>query len=112
MGGCIAVNDDSRRGHSRRAAASIGADRELHPRFRKAFMRFQSLVTVLCLLLFALPVVSQGASPDEGKSVNNVAHLSSFQVYEFRRYTIKPGEREHFAQYFEAWFPEAMQQLG
>ena len=31
---------------------------------------------------------------------------------EFRRYTIKAGEREHFARYFEAWFPEAFQQLG
>jgi hypothetical protein len=38
--------------------------------------------------------------------------LSDFQVFEFRRYTIKEGEREHFAQYFESYFPEAFQQLG
>jgi hypothetical protein len=38
--------------------------------------------------------------------------LSDFQVFEFRRYTIKAGEREHFAQYFESYFPEAFQQLG
>lgn len=40
------------------------------------------------------------------------AHLNDFQAIEFRRYTIKPGERKHFAQYFEAFFPEAMEQTG
>lgn len=39
-------------------------------------------------------------------------HLSDFQVFEFRRYTIKEGERKHFAQYFESYFPEAFQQIG
>jgi hypothetical protein len=38
--------------------------------------------------------------------------LADFQVIEFRRYTIRDGEREHFAQYFESYFPEAFQQLG
>jgi hypothetical protein len=33
-------------------------------------------------------------------------------VIEFRRYTIRDGERKHFAQYFETYFPEAFQQLG
>jgi len=40
------------------------------------------------------------------------AHLSGFQAIEFRRYTVKEGERTHFAQYFESYFPEAFQQLG
>lgn len=39
-------------------------------------------------------------------------NLNNFQVFEFRRYVIKSGERQHFAQYFEAYFPEAFQQLG
>jgi len=38
--------------------------------------------------------------------------LTGFQVIEFRRYLVKPEERQHFAQYFEAYFPEAFQQLG
>jgi hypothetical protein len=46
------------------------------------------------------------------KSLEHDARLNDFQVVEFRRYTVKPGERRHFAQYFEAWFPEAFQQLG
>ncbi|HEU5400986.1 MAG TPA: NIPSNAP family protein [Terriglobales bacterium] len=33
-------------------------------------------------------------------------------MIEFRRYTIRDGERENFAKYFDAYFPEAMQQLG
>jgi len=35
-----------------------------------------------------------------------------FPVIEFRRYTVRDGEREHFATYFESYFPEAFQQLG
>jgi hypothetical protein len=46
------------------------------------------------------------------KLMNSVNHLADYQVIEFRRYTIKAGEREHFIQYFEAFFPEAIEQLG
>jgi hypothetical protein len=45
-------------------------------------------------------------------AVNNTTHLQDFQVIELRRYTIKDGEREHFARYFESFFPEALQQIG
>ena len=38
--------------------------------------------------------------------------MSGFDVVELRRYTIRPGERENFAEYFDAYFPEAFQQLG
>lgn len=41
-----------------------------------------------------------------------VMPVNDFQVIELRRYTIKPGQRQHFAQYFETYFPEAFQQLG
>jgi len=34
----------------------------------------------------------------------NVEQLKDFQVIEFRRDTIKPGGREHFARYFESYF--------
>jgi hypothetical protein len=44
--------------------------------------------------------------------VEQISHLKDFQVIEFRRYTIKEEGREHFAQYFESYFPEAFQQLG
>jgi len=35
-----------------------------------------------------------------------------FPVVELRRYTIMDGERDRFARYFEAFFPEAIQQTG
>lgn len=35
-----------------------------------------------------------------------------YKVLELRRYTLKPGMRSQFAEYFDAFFPEAMQQLG
>ena len=44
--------------------------------------------------------------------MERVSHLKDFRVIEFRRYTIKPGERQHFADYFETYFPGAFQQLG
>jgi hypothetical protein len=37
---------------------------------------------------------------------------TNFQVIEFRRYTVVEGQREKFTKYFEAYFPEAFQQLG
>ena len=65
-----------------------------------------SLVTVCNL------TVAQSAQPAPKATTEPSAHLSDFQAIEFRRYIIKPGEREHFAQYFESYFPEAFQQLG
>jgi hypothetical protein len=44
--------------------------------------------------------------------LHSVKHLTDFPVIEFRRYTIREGERQHFAQYFESYFPEAFEQLG
>jgi hypothetical protein len=44
--------------------------------------------------------------------MDRVKHLQDFQVIEFRRYIIKEGEREHFAEYFESYFPETFQQMG
>jgi hypothetical protein len=35
-----------------------------------------------------------------------------FPVVELRRYAIKPGERDRFAACFDAYFPEAFQQIG
>lgn len=37
---------------------------------------------------------------------------TTYPVIEFRRYTIKAGERERFARYFESFTPEAFQQMG
>src|SRR5215469_7316017 len=47
-----------------------------------------------------------------GVSMEHEARLHDFQAIEFRQYTVKPGERKHFAQYFDTYFPEAFQQLG
>jgi hypothetical protein len=55
--------------------------------------------------------VGQSAQSSAKASTEPSARLSDFQVVEFRRYTIK-GEREHFAKYFESYFPEAIQQTG
>lgn len=38
--------------------------------------------------------------------------LGAFPVVELRRYTVRAGERQRFAQYFETFFPEAFEQLG
>ncbi len=73
-------------------------------------MRFLSgllAIIAVCNLILAQTNQTTGkALPEHNQQMNN------FQVFEFRRYTIKAGEREHFAQYFESYFPEAFQQLG
>jgi hypothetical protein len=45
-------------------------------------------------------------------TMEHVRHLKDFPVIELRRYTIKAGERQHFADYFESFFPEAFEQIG
>ncbi len=65
------------------------------------------LVTVMNSLTWA-----QNKSGPTASVVKRSSPLTDFQVIEFRRYTIRAGEREHFAEYFETFFPEAFQQLG
>ena len=73
-------------------------------------MRFLSgLLAVIAVCNLTLAQTNQTT----GKAfLENSQHVNDFQAFEFRRYTIKEGEREHFAQYFESYFPEAFQQLG
>ena len=56
--------------------------------------------------------VAQGGSIPPTAAAERNPKLDNFQVLEFRRYSIKPGERGNFSHYFEAYFPEAFQQLG
>ncbi|HVI59048.1 MAG TPA: NIPSNAP family protein [Luteimonas sp.] len=45
-------------------------------------------------------------------SMDTVRHLHDYQVVEFRRYVTSPGRRGDFVRYFDAYFPEAFEQLG
>ncbi len=68
---------------------------------------------LLPLLAAALPPAQAGPAPGAGTGpLATVAHLKDYQAVEFRRYTIKDGQRRDFARYFESWFPEAFEQLG
>ncbi len=53
-----------------------------------------------------LPAGAAGPSP------GRVDHLGEYPVIELRRYACKESGRSEFAEYFEAYFPEAFQQLG
>ena len=53
-----------------------------------------------------------GTHVPAAKGVNALPQSHDYQVVEFRRYTIKPGQRDNFALYFDTLFPEAFQQLG
>lgn len=54
-----------------------------------------------------------GTDQDTGSlSMETVKHLGAFQAIEFRRYVTTEGERQHFATYFDTFFPEAFEQLG
>lgn len=45
-------------------------------------------------------------------SAETVVRRNDYQVVELRRYTTAPGQRARFAAYFDAYFPEAFEQLG
>jgi hypothetical protein len=71
----------------------------------------RTLVGTLSFLL-VWSFTSAQTNDTAGKVIEHDPHLNDFQVIEFRRYIVKEGERKHFAQYFDAYFPEAFQQLG
>jgi hypothetical protein len=75
-------------------------------------MRVRFLIGLLFAVAACNFTVAQSAQSAAKTFIEPSAHLSDFQVVEFRRYTIKEGEREHFAKYFESYFPEAMEQTG
>jgi NIPSNAP protein len=72
------------------------------------------MTSLLFLILWlTVPMSTQQSVPANARQASTRdAHQHEFEVIELRRYTIKPGQREHFAQYFETYFPEAFQQLG
>jgi NIPSNAP protein len=72
------------------------------------------LIGILFVLLSAVvyAMASQKRDSQSPLRSGRVEHLKNFQVIELRRYTIKEGERNRFARYFESYFPEAFEQLG
>jgi hypothetical protein len=68
-------------------------------------------ITALLLGAGCMPALA-GNDPPRSAPMETVKHLQEFQVIEFRRYTVASGERDHFTRYFDAYFPEAFEQLG
>ncbi len=68
---------------------------------------------MLSASLCSLALAVQAPSPSTDRlSMETVAHLQDYQVIEFRRYATSPGRRGDFVRYFDAYFPEAFEQLG
>jgi hypothetical protein len=67
-------------------------------------------IATLPALVHALP--REPAAMPETPALQSVAHLGDFPVVELRRYTVAPGQRMRFAKWFDAYFPEAFEQLG
>lgn len=65
------------------------------------------LTLVSCGFMLAQTNQTETKAPGE-----HDPRLRDFQVIEFRQYIIKEGQRKPFSQYFDAYFPEALQQLG
>lgn len=61
--------------------------------------------------LMTTTVAVAHAGTDTRTARENVAHLDTYPVVELRRYDIAPGQRERFVRYFDAYFPEAFEQL-
>jgi hypothetical protein len=86
-------------------AAVIGL---IWPRINREKQMLRFLLGTLALIA-ACNLAS--AQTDKAVTEHN-PRLTDFQVIEFRRYTIKEGQRKPFVQYFDTYFPEAFQQLG
>jgi hypothetical protein len=69
-------------------------------------------LTMILLITVGAATFAQTSQNSGNNVMDRVKHLKDFQVIEFRRYTVKEGERERFAEYFESYFPEAFQQMG
>jgi len=67
---------------------------------------------MILLITVGAATFAQTGQNSGNKAMDRVKHLKDFQVIEFRRYTVKEGERERFAEDFESYFPEAFQQMG
>ncbi len=55
---------------------------------------------------------AHGTPANEATMMESVQHLRDYQVVEFRRYVTANDELAHFVRYFDAYFPEAFEQLG
>ncbi len=75
-------------------------------------LAWRACATSAFLAIPLAPVAAQAPIPAGPAATANAGALGSYPVIEFRRYTIKPGQRVNFAKYFEAYFPEAFEQLG
>src|SRR3954471_729684 len=75
-------------------------------------MRRAMVVGILVFVTVSTIATTQAADKPIVDPMDTVEHLKDFQIIEFRRYTTKPGERQHFAEYFDSFFPEAFEQLG
>ena len=77
-----------------------------------SWLKATTLFTAICgaggLLPNSMNTTVASDTPDKQMMLaEHNPNLTGFQVVEFRRYLVKPEERQHFAQYFEAYFPEA-----
>jgi hypothetical protein len=66
----------------------------------------------LCFLALAAAAGAPAPANPEKPSMDTVKHLKDYQVVEFRRYVTSEGELANFVKYFDAYFPEAFEQLG
>jgi hypothetical protein len=73
-------------------------------------MRF--LVGVMVVIGICSLALARTSHTTQKNTVDPAANLKDFQAIEFRRYTAKPGARQHFAQYFDTYFPDAFEQQG
>lgn len=71
--------------------------------------RFVTLLIGIVCMTASIPAAR--ADTDSRAAPASVAHPAGYPVVELRRYDIAPGRRDRFVRYFDAYFPEAFEQL-
>lgn len=64
------------------------------------------------ILMTAAVSITHAAATPSGNAQTSVTPFDSYQVVELRRYDTAPNQRARFVSYFDAYFPEAFEQLG
>jgi hypothetical protein len=67
---------------------------------------------IVAAIALGAALSAHGKPANEASKMESVQHLKDYQVVEFRRYVTSDGELTHFVKYFDAYFPEAFEQLG
>src|SRR5580693_3525674 len=97
---------------TRRVESSRCRAYRITPQQEREAMPKRLLIGVVAMIALWNLSLAQTGQITQTNNGDPGANLKDFQAIEFRRYTIKTGQRQNFEKYFDTYFPDAFQQQG